>query len=109
MKASQAGRSELLHFQNTLEEGDTALTAACKDAAVIQIVNYESLFKSPNGGEPKRVNELTLPSSEWDTFPIGFNCYQVYLIPQRKHKQREHKRELQWGGGEQSWDKWINV
>jgi len=38
-------------FSYTLEEGDTALTAACKDAAVIQMVSYESLFKSPNGRE----------------------------------------------------------
>ena len=36
-------------FSYTLEEGDTALIAACKDAAVIQMVSYESLFKSPNG------------------------------------------------------------
>lgn len=38
-------------FPHTLEESDTALTAACKDVAVIQMVSYESLFKSPNSGE----------------------------------------------------------
>lgn len=38
-------------FSYTVEEGDTALITACKDAAVIQMVSYKSLFKSPNGRE----------------------------------------------------------
>lgn len=36
-------------FSYTLEEADTVLIAVCTDAIVIQIVSYESLFKSPNG------------------------------------------------------------
>lgn len=38
-------------FSYTLEEGDTALIAAYKYAAVIQMVSYKSLFRSPNGRE----------------------------------------------------------
>lgn len=36
-----------------LEEGNTSLKAICKDAAVIQMVNYENRYESPSGRESK--------------------------------------------------------
>lgn len=61
-------------FSCTLEEGDAALLAACKDAAVIQMVNYESLVKSPRAKEWERVNKLILPDFECGTFLVSFKC-----------------------------------
>lgn len=42
-------------FSYTVEKGDIALRAACKDAAAIQMVSYERLVKSPSGKEWERV------------------------------------------------------
>lgn len=61
-------------FSYTLGKGDISLLAACKDAAVIQVVNYESLVKSPSDKEWERVNKLILPNFECDTFLVLFKC-----------------------------------
>lgn len=59
-----------MRFSYTLEEGDIALLAACKDAAVIQMVSYESLVKSPSGKEWEKVNKLILPNFKCGTFLV---------------------------------------